>query len=98
MLAQDLIGDRCTELGGDGVVTADVVDVGGKRRAVEHLSVEVSGEQTKGSEDRAEDDEDTHAGGPHVSACPFGHPSVCCGKLSRKHSVSTKHSDGRGRS
>ena len=58
ILANELVGDRRTELGGDRIVAPDLVDVVGERRAVEHFAIEVSGEQSEGSEDGTEDDED----------------------------------------
>ena len=57
ILANELVGDRRTELGGDRIVAPDLVDVVGERRAVEHFAVEVSGEQPEGGEDGAEDDQ-----------------------------------------
>ena len=57
VLAHELCGDRHTELGGDRIVTPYLVDVVGERRAVEHLSIEVPGEQSEGGENRAENDQ-----------------------------------------
>ena len=55
MLANELGGDRRTELGGDCIVAPDLIDIVGERRAVEHFAIEVSGEQPEGGEDGAED-------------------------------------------
>ncbi len=53
---------------GHVLVSADLVDVGGERRAVEQLTVEVSGDQPEGGEDRSGDDQDPHDDGRSVSA------------------------------
>ena len=65
--AHELVGDRPAELARHGLVSADLVDVGGERRAVEQLTVEMSGDQPEGGEDSSGDDQHPH---------DDGHPSV----------------------
>ena len=46
------------DLGGDVVVTAHLVDVVGERRAVEHVAVDVAGDEAERGEEGAEDEQD----------------------------------------
>ena len=53
-----LVGDLDADLRGDVVVLAQLVDVVDERRAVEHVAVDVAGDQAEGGEEGAEDEQD----------------------------------------
>ena len=53
-----LVGDPDADLRGDVVVLAQLVDVVDERRAVEHVAVDVAGDDAEGSEEGTEDEQD----------------------------------------